>query len=148
MPPPPLPPPRLPGAWTTPATLLTALGNLNTGLCPIGTTLNQANMFNTNIRLSPNNQVTGPNLPATFTILLNNSPASTSLQVFDLSVTGVPNGVTAHFSQPSITLGPWGSNANFSNSVTLTLTPGAAFTAPLSFNVAATPRGGPEFAVA
>ena len=50
--------------------------------------------------------------------------------------------------RPTITLGPSGSGNNTSyNAVTLTLTPGATFNQPFSFNVVATPQGAPNFAV-
>ncbi len=141
-------------ASATPATLLTALSNLNTLLCSLGNLLNQVNTTSTSIYLRQSGALqntggsTGPNQPAQWTILLtNNSP---SLQIYTLSVAGVPSGVTSQFSQPTITLGPAGS-ANGNNTsfyaVTLTLTPGATFNQPFSFNVVATPQGAPEFAV-
>ncbi len=141
-------------ASATPATLLTALTNLNTLLCSLGNLLNQVNTTNTSITLRQSSTLfetggaTGPNQPAQWSILLTNN--STALQVYTLSVTGVPSGVTSQFSQPTITLGPAGS-ANGNNVsfyvVTLTLTPGATFNQPFSFNVVATPQGAPEFAV-
>src|SRR5208283_112690 len=98
----------------------------------------------------PNSLTTGPNLPATFSVRLYN-PSSTE-KVYNLSVTGVPSGVTAQFNLTSVTLGPVGSNTAYSNSygetpVTLTLTPGASFTTPFNFTVVATPVGAPEFAI-
>jgi uncharacterized membrane protein len=141
-------------ASATPATLLAALSSLNTLLCSLGNLLNQVNTTSTSIYLRPSGALqntggsTGPNQPAQWSILLtNNSP---NLQVYALSITGVPNGVTSQFSQPTITLGPAGS-ANGNNTsfyvVTLTLTPGATFNQPFSFNVVATPQGAPNFAV-
>ncbi len=141
-------------ASATPATLLTALSNLNTLLCSLGNLLNQVNTTSTSIFLRPSNTLandggaTGPNQPAQWSIYLaNNSP---NLQVYTLSLTGVPGGVTSQFSQPTITLGPAGS-ANGNNIsfyvVTLTLTPGATFNQPFSFNVVATPQGAPDFPV-
>jgi uncharacterized membrane protein len=138
-------------ASATPATLLAALSNLNTLLCSLGNLLSQVNTTSTSISLRESSTLfntggaTGPNQPAQWTVFLtNNSP---NLQVYTLSVTGVPSGVTSQFSQPAITLGPSGSGNNGSFSVTLTLTPGAAFNQPFSFNVVATPQGAPEFAV-
>ena len=139
-------------ASATPATLLTALTNLNTLLCSLGNLLTQVNTTSTSIALAQSSTLfetggaTGPNQPAQWSIVLtNNSP---TLQVYTLSVTGVPSGVTSQFSQPTITLGPSGSGNNTSyNAVTLTLTPGATFNQPFSFNVVATPQGAPNFAV-
>ena len=135
-------------ASATSATLLTALGNLNTALCPLGTLLSQANLTNSTITIAPSDALsqmggaTGPGLPAVWTITLTNG--APTLQVYDLSVTGVPSGVTVQFSQPTITLGPGGSEYG---GVTLTLTPGATFNQPFSFNVVATPVGATNFAV-
>ncbi len=139
-------------ASASPATLLSALTGLNTLLCSLGNLLNQVNTTSTSIALGESGTLfetggtTGPNQPAQWTIsLTNNSP---NLQVYTLSVTGVPSGVTSQFSQPTITLGPAGSGNNVSyNSVTLTLTPGPTFNQPFSFNVVATPQGAPNFAV-
>lgn len=133
-------------ASATPATMLTAVANLDAALCSIGDSLNEASKFDTTIWLKESSQVTGPNLPVTFTINLQNGPATTALKVFDLSVTGLPVGVTAQFSSPSLMIGPWGSGDNY-RSGTITITPGASFTEPIPFNIVATPRGAPEFAV-
>ena len=99
--------------------------------------------------LNPNSLVTGPNLAVTFPIQMQNN--SKTMQVYSFSVTGVPSGVTATFNIPSITLGPAGDETSYSSyqstPPTLTLTPGAAFTAPFTFNVVATPVGAPEFAI-
>jgi hypothetical protein len=67
--------------------------------------------------------------------------------VYSLSTTGVPNGIAVQFSQPTITLGPSGGGSNVSYSTTLTLTPGATFNTPFSFNLIATPQDAPEFPV-
>ena len=138
-------------AAATPGTLLTALSNLNTLLCSLGTLLNQASLTSTSISLRESGALsqtggsTGPNQPAQWNIFLINS--SHNLQVYDLSVTGVPSGVTVQFSQPSVALGPYGSPTYTSTSTVLTLTPGPTFNTPFSFNVVATPEGAPEFAV-
>jgi probable HAF family extracellular repeat protein len=133
----------------TPATLLTALGNLSTALCSIASLLNQANSTSTSLRLiattqlADTNLAVGPNQSAQWNIFItNNSPV---LHVYNLSTTGVPNGVTVQFSQPSITLPPYPND--ISNSTLVTLTTGATFNTPISFNVVATPQDAPEFAV-
>jgi uncharacterized membrane protein len=137
-------------ASATPATLLNALTSLDTAICAVGSTLSQASNYNTQISLLPNSLVTGPNLPATYTVVLYNP--STTTKVYTLSVTGVPSGVTSQFNFTSVTLGPNGQYTDYSNSygltpITLTLTPGASFTAPFTFNVMATPVGATEFAI-
>jgi hypothetical protein len=136
-------------ASATPATLLSALDNLDAAICPIGTAIGQASTYNTEISLSPSSMVTGPDLAATFTIQMQNS--TNVMRVYSLSVMGVPSGVTSQFSASSVTLAPSGSNsgvpAYYNNSTTLTLTPGASFTAPFTFSVVATPVGAPEFAI-
>jgi probable HAF family extracellular repeat protein len=135
----------------TPATLPAALSSLGTGICSIGNLLNQANTTSTSLRLSANyalndtNFAVGPNSSAQWNIFIqNNSPV---LHVYSLSATGVPNGVTVQFSQPTITLPPYGSPYNESTSTVLTLTTGATFNTPFSFNVVATPEDAPEFPV-
>ena len=137
-------------ASATPSTLLAALNNLDMEMCAVASVLNQASSYNTQISLSPNSLVTGPNLPATYTVVLYN-PSNTT-KVYNLSVTGVPAGVTSQFNSSSVTLGPNGQYTDYSNSygltpITLTLTPGASFTTPFTFNVVATPVGAPEFAI-
>lgn len=137
-------------ASATPSTLLTALDSLDADMCSIGSTLSQASSYNTRISLTPNSQVTGPNLPATYTVVLYN-PSNTT-KVYNLSVIGVPPGVTAQFNFTSVTLGPNGQYTDYTNSfgltpITLALTPGASFTTPFTFNVVATPVGAPEFAI-
>jgi large repetitive protein len=131
-------------AQATPATMLAALNTLNAALCGLGTVVTEANSYGSAIWLSPSAQTAGPQQPATYTINIWNS--SSALRVYTFSVIGVPNGVTAQFSQPSISLGPSGSNSSYSQSVTLTLTPGASFTTPFTFSVVATPTGAPAFA--
>ena len=129
------------------STLLSALGSLNSALCSLSTLLNQANTTSTSLSLHPSsaladeNLAVGPNQPAIWQISIANT--SSVLHVYNLSTTGVPSGFTVQFSQPSITLGP----AASSFSTTLTLTPGASFTAPFSFNLVATPQDAPEFPV-
>ena len=136
-------------AAATPATLVAALDNLDAAICPAGNAISQASSYNTQIYLNPNSQVTGPNQAATFSLVLNNP--SNTMKVYNLSVTGVPNGVAAQFNVSSVTLGPSGSQTGNSNGLAtppiLTLTPGASFTAPFTFNVVATPVGAPEFAI-
>jgi hypothetical protein len=138
-------------AAATPATLLSALSNLSSALCVIGTTLNQASTTSTSIFLQPSgtladtNLAVGPNQTAIWNIILyNNSPV---MHVYNLSATGVPSGVGLQFSSPTITLGPAGSNSYASGSTTVALTTGATFNTPFSFNVTATPADAPEFPV-
>lgn len=131
-------------ANSSPGALTSALSALNASLCMMRDTLATASNFSTRIFLSPSAQTTGPNLPVTYTIgLFNDGPV---LRQYDLSVTGVPNGVTATFSTPTVALGPGGSGFSGTFAPTLTLTPGASLTAPFDFNVIATPRGAPAYA--
>ncbi len=139
-------------ASATPGTILSALNGLNTALCSLGTLLNQANSSSTALALRPaqslldQNLAVGPNQSAQWTVSITNS--STVLHTYNLTASGLPSGVTAQFSAPSATVPPFGSGLNSSTAVTLTLTTGASFTTPFSFNVIATPQDAPEFAVA
>ena len=133
------------------STLPAALANLSNGICAISNLLTQATTTNARVALQPNNALSqanlavGPNSNAQWTVILNNySPV---LHVFDLSVTGLPSGVTAQFSQPTVTLGPNGSNNSGSFAATVTLTTGSTFNTPFSFNVVATPEDAPSFPV-
>ncbi len=132
-------------ASATPSTLLTALSNLSSAICVIGTTLNQANTTQTSMYLNPNTQIVGPNQTSTMNIVIAN--ASPVTHVYNLSALGVPGGVGVQFSNPSIILGPAGSNTYESYSTTVTLTTGATFNTPFGFLVVATPTDAPEFAV-
>ncbi|HEX3748450.1 MAG TPA: hypothetical protein VHW09_31200 [Bryobacteraceae bacterium] len=137
-------------ATATPGNLFAALSNLDAAICPVGTALNQASSYNTQISLAPNSLVAAPNAAAVFTVNLYNPSPTT--KVYNLTVTGVPSGVTALFDSTTVNLGPVGQYSAYSSSyglvpVTLTLTPGASFTAPVTFTVTATPVGAPEFAV-
>ena len=136
-------------AAAAPASLSAALAGLDTAICSIGAAITQAQNFNSQIFLTPNNQVAQPNSAATFTVRLEN--LSKTMEAYNLSVTGVPDGVTAQFNLTSVTLGPYGSSSYVTNQFqvqpVLTLTPGASFTTPFTFNVVATPVGAPEFAI-
>jgi uncharacterized membrane protein len=134
-------------AQATPATLVSALGNLDAAICPIGTAVSQASSYNSTLYLYPpgNTATTGPNLPVTFGLDIQNN--TNLVQVYDLSVTGVPSGVSTQFSASKIALGTASTNLPNAGSVTLTITPGASFTAPFTFTVVATPEGAPEFAI-
>ena len=90
-------------AQATPGTLLTALTNLDATICPVGAALQLSGNYSGQVSFTPSSAITGPNLPATFTIRLTNF--TNSLKVYDLSVTGVPAGVTSQFTSTSISLG-------------------------------------------
>ena len=138
-------------AAATPTTLVSALANLSSAICPVGTALNQADTTNTSLSLQPTsaladgNLAIGPNSSATWNIVMvNNSPV---LHVYNLSTTGVPSGITVQLSEPTLTLGPAGSSTSSSYTTTVTLTTGATFNMPFTFLVIATPQGAPDFAV-
>ena len=71
--------------------------------------------------------------------MTNNGTAATT---YDLSVTGLPAGVTATFSQPSVTLQPGHSIGAGNNPVTLTLTESGTTLVAANFTVTADRRGG------
>jgi hypothetical protein len=68
------------------------------------------------VSLTPNSLVAQPGVPQQFGVLLRNVGDQTT--TYDLTLLGLPAGVTGSFSQPSVTLAP----GQFSSGLTATLT--------------------------
>ncbi len=129
---------------TTASAVQAAVTQLGTDLGSLSTTLADESQANFTLSLVGNSQVAQPQSPAEFQIELQNTGTQTT--TYDLSVSGVPSGVTAAFSQPSITLAPGQVTPGSSGvpGVFLTLTPTSTQLAPFSFTVQAAVEGAPE----
>jgi len=77
-----------------------AVTSLGTPLTSLGTTLSDEATYKFTLSLGNNSQVAQPLSPATFQLVLQNTGTQTT--TYDLSVSGLPSGVTASFSQDSI----------------------------------------------
>ncbi len=124
-------------AAATPVSLPAVIAMLNGDLCNLNTVLAAAVSFNTSIALNPTQLTVLPQSPAVFPVSMQNGDVYT--HVYDLSVSGLPAGVQAAFSQPTVTLGP----GAFVGNLTLTLTPSANFSGTANFTVSATPEDSP-----
>ncbi len=130
---------------TTAAAVQTAVTTLGNDLGTAATTRSGEAASGFTLSLPANSQVVQPQVPASFTIVLQNiGNASTT---YDLSLSDLPAGVTGTLSPSSITLGPGqvtpGSSGVPEVTVTLTST-SATSLAPFSFTVTATAEGALE----
>ncbi len=82
-----------------------------------------------------------PGSPSVFSISLQNTGTQTT--TYDFSTSGLPAGVTAIFSQPSITLAP-GATIPSTSPVTVSLSESGNTLIPVNFSVIATAEGAPE----
>lgn len=129
-------------AATTAADVRAAAVALGDTLGDLGDTLAAEVAHRFDLSLPTNTAVAQPQVPATFNILLRN--VGTQTTTYDLTVTGLPAGVTAAFSQDSVTLDPGQSTFTLGNpNLTVTLTPGAGEIAAFGFEVRATARPAP-----
>ena len=130
---------------TTASAIQTALAQLGTDLGTVGTTLTDEAAHGFNFTLLTNSQVGQPQVAKTYGIVVQNTGSQTT--TYDLSLSGVPSGVTASLSQTSVTLAP-GQATSVSGAVTnlsVTITSNSttqidAFT----FTVQATAEGATE----
>ena len=72
------------------------------------------------LSLSPDRNIVQPGSPEVFDIVMTNN--GTAATTYDLSVSGLPAGVSSSFSQSSVTIQPGQSITAGNNAVTLTLT--------------------------
>ena len=100
---------------------------------------------NFTLSFATNSQVGRPQLATTYQLVLQNTGSQTT--TYDLSLAGLPGGVTGTLSQPSITLAPGqvtpGSNGVPDVTVMLKST-SATELSPFNFTVTATAEGAPE----
>ncbi len=137
-------------AAATPATLLDAISSLDSILCNVNTTLAQASTHDFVLSLQPNSAVASATHAAVYTLQLQET-GTYEYETFDLTVGGLPSGITAVITNnnvyppvtaSSIQLTPYMTGANLSVSVTSS----ASSLVPVNFTITATPEDAPQFA--
>ena len=131
---------------STAAAVQSAVSALGNDLDTVGTTLSDeaAHGFTLGF-VGASSQIVQPQVPASFQLQLQNTGSQTT--TYDLSLSGLPAGVTGSLSQPSITLGHGQVTSGSSGvpALTVTLTSTSTTTlAPISFIVTATAEGASE----
>ena len=91
-------------AASTPQDIQTAVTNLGNALASLSTAISDEAAHNFTLSFFPNSQVGLPQRPVQYVVVLQNTGSQTT--TYDLSVSGLPSGVTASFSPSSITLAP------------------------------------------
>ena len=132
------------GSATTPSAVDTAVTNLGNALDPLAQAISDEAAHGFTLGLSNTFGIVEPGSATVFDIAMENTGSATT--TYDFSVSGLPAGVTATFSQPSITLAPNASIPQGNNLVTLNLsepeTDNTLFAA--GFTVTATAEGAAE----
>lgn len=124
----------------------TAVSQLGNDLETVSTTLSdEASHGFTLAFVGTSSQIAQPQVATTFQLSLQNTGSQTT--TYDLSLAGLPSGVTGSLSQSSIMLGPGqvtpGSTGFPNLTITLTSTSNTSL-APFSFTVSATAEGAAE----
>jgi uncharacterized membrane protein len=129
---------------TTAAAVQAAVMSLGNDLGTLATTLADEPAHRFTLGFVANSAVGQPQAPTTYQIVLQNTGSQKT--TYDLSVSGLPSGVNASFSQPTITLNPGQvTPGNGVPDLTLMLTSGSATAlSPFNFTVTATAEGAPE----
>ncbi len=89
---------------TTASTVQSAVIRLGNDLNTLGTTLSDEAAAGFSLTILNTDQVGQPQTPTAYAIAIQNNGTQTT--TYDLSVSGVPNGVTSSLSQTSVTLAP------------------------------------------
>ena len=126
-------------AATTAADVQAAVNQLGTALDTLDTALSDLAHHNVEVFLSPNTQVAQPQTPTDFEVRLHNIGNDTT--TYDLSLAGLPQGVSGQLSQSTVTL-----DRDGFASVTVTLTPPATELQAFNFTVTVAPEGAAEIA--
>jgi uncharacterized repeat protein (TIGR01451 family) len=107
-------------AASTAAATQTAVSALGGDLIFLSETIAGEAAYGFRLALAPNTAVAQPQSPADYDVVLQNT--GTKPATYDFKVSGLPSGITATFSQPSITLQPGQAIGGGPNGVTLALT--------------------------
>ena len=129
-------------AAATAAQIQTAITNLGNSLNSFAQVISDDAAHNFTLSLSPSINIVEPAAPEVYDIVMTNN--GTAATTYDLSVSGLPAGVTSAFSQPSVTLQPGQSLTTGNNAVTLTLTESGDTLVAANFNVTAKAEGATE----
>ncbi len=128
-------------AATTPAEIDAAITNLGTALGSLSQTLSDEALYGFTISLPSPIAEAVPGGPISYEIDITNK--GNAAATYDLSVSGVPSGVTASFSVPSVTVQP-GQTLTGTAAPTLTLTESGGTLVGFGFTVTATAEGASE----
>lgn len=131
----------LAGAMTA-AAVQAAVHDLGDALDTLADVLSDEAKHRFTIGLTPDRGVILPGSPTTFNVVLQNN--GTQATTYHLSVVGLPQGVTASFSQTSVTLQPGQQiGGGGGNPIVLSLSEAGATLVAAHFTVVATPVGAP-----
>jgi uncharacterized membrane protein len=119
-----------------------AVTNLGAALTTLAGVLTDDAQHGFTLSLSQDRLIAQPNQAETFNILLKNTGSVAT--TYDLTISGLPAGVTASFSRASVTLQPGAQVTASNNPITLSLTETGAALIPVSFTVTATAEGAVE----
>jgi uncharacterized membrane protein len=122
----------------TPTDLLAALNTLAEAVQTLDNLVSDEAAHQFTLSLSPTSAVALPLSPTSFALLLQNN--GTQATTYDLTASGLPNGVTGTFNEASVTLQP----GAIDTSAILTITPPANNVLPFGFSVTATAEGASE----
>ena len=120
----------------------TAISNLGMALNSLAQAITDEAAHGFTLALVDNLGVLQPGASTLYSVLMQNTGTATT--TYDFSVSGLPVGVVAAFSQPSITLVAGQSIPSGTNFVTLSLSESRMTLFPASFSVIATAEGSPE----
>ena len=129
------------GAATTAGQIDTAVTNLGTALAALSQAIADEAAHGFTIGLADPFAQIQPGSPSVFEINLQNTGSQTT--TYDFSTAGLPAGVTAVFSQPSVTLAP-GATIPTATPITVSLTDSNDPLATVNFQVVATAEGATE----
>ena len=130
---------------TTAGAIQAAVVQLGTDLGTVGTTLSDEAAHGFDLSLLANSQAGQPQVPTTYGIIVQNTGTQTT--TYDLSISGVPGGVTAALSQTSVTLAPGEATSVVGATTTLSVSITSNSTTqldPFTFTIQATAEGATE----
>ena len=127
---------------TTAAEVDTAVINLGAVLDSLAQAITDEAAYGFTLGLADQDGVIQPGAPTIYTIRMQNTGTATA--TYDFSVSGLPAGVTATFSQPSITLAPGAYIPDGTATVTLSLSESGDTLIPADFTITATAEEAPE----
>ena len=126
----------------TAAEVDTAVINLGAVLDSLAQAITDEAAYGFTLGLTDQDGVIQPGAPTIYTIQMQNTGTATA--TYDFSVSGLPAGVTATFSQTSITLAPGASIPDGTATVTLSLSESGDTLIPADFTIIATAQEGQE----